>query len=228
MRHSGAGSTKSHHFNLHRSTNTAGATPVTFVAGTSTIASSNSNTTTLNVPAGTIQNDLLITWLYFVGTDATTSPGTGWSQVGHDDWFATASTYVFTHVAGASEPASYTWTWSISFAPQGGLMVAYRHASAADGICSINHGNGNSETVATKTPSVVGDMWLAFGWNGSGSNVPTVAAFTARISQSSVLAGSSVAAFEQGPLTSTNPTGTASMTGFGANNAAAGSLLIHP
>lgn len=226
MRHSGRTSTKSHHFSGSRSTNTGAAPPIVFVNGTSTIASANTTTTTLSVPASILQNDLLVAWLYFFGTDATITPPSGWTQVGTDDWTATASTFVYTRQAGGSEPASYTWTWGTSFAPNGGLMVAYRNASAADGACSINHGSGNAETVATRTPSVAGGMWLAFGWNGSGSAVPTVSGFTARTSQSSVPAGSSVAAFEQGPLASTSPTGTASMTGFGANSGAAGSLLI--
>ena len=70
-----------------------------------------------NLPAGVAQNDVVVAMIstinFTAGTDVTVTPPAGWIKIagascadsGKDQQQA-----VFYHLAGASEPSSYTWT----------------------------------------------------------------------------------------------------------------------
>jgi large repetitive protein len=83
---------------------TAGST--TF--GTSAPCNSSSNVITLNKPAGVASGNVLIAAIT-LGNSAITAPS-GWILISSfTNW---SPSYVYYKVAGASEPANYTWTFS--------------------------------------------------------------------------------------------------------------------
>ena len=88
-------------------------TPPTILAGSTTFGASapcngTSNVITLNKPAGVASGNILIAAIT-QGNSAITAPS-GWILIASsNNW---SPSYVYYKVAGASEPANYTWTFS--------------------------------------------------------------------------------------------------------------------
>lgn len=79
----------------YRSLSTANTTSVTSV--------------TINKPAGTVQNDLMIAFLSRDASGSNMPPPSGWTQLIQNDIGTTHRAEIFYKIAGASEPASYSF-----------------------------------------------------------------------------------------------------------------------
>ena len=119
---------------LRRLPPTATATPtttITFVGqGPLTDSSTAVTTIPVSLPAGVQAGDTLIAQIIVhdgTGSDIPTSPS-GWSSIRNDSVGSgssnQATSWLYYKVAGASEPASYTWTIASNFAV--GVMGAWR------------------------------------------------------------------------------------------------------
>lgn len=97
---------------------------------------------TINKPAGTIQNDVMIASIGFSPNTLTiTTPPAGWMLVRRvDNTNANANSLaVYRLTAGAAEPASYTWTFSAAGYLAGGILTF----SGVDTTTPIDVENGN-------------------------------------------------------------------------------------
>lgn len=79
---------------------------------------------TINVPGGTLQNDVMIASVGVRPSSTTITAPAGWTLVRRIDNGAanTNSLAVYRKVAGASEPASYTWSFSGATLAVGGIQ----------------------------------------------------------------------------------------------------------
>ncbi|MEK6208761.1 MAG: DUF6701 domain-containing protein [Pseudomonadota bacterium] len=119
------------------------------------------STITINKPAGTIQNDVMIASIGFSPNTLTipTVPA-GWTLVRRvDNANANANSLaVYRLAAGAAEPASYTWTFSAAGYLAGGISTF----SGVDTAAQVDIENGNctqqgscaTTTLSHATPSV--------------------------------------------------------------------------
>lgn len=98
---------------------------VSFVNKTEVADDTGNTPFTLNVPAGVLDNDILIAILTMdSNTNDWVRPG-GWTALQNDIHTAGQTTDVSYRVA-ASEPASYNWTHDVGASATTALMVAYR------------------------------------------------------------------------------------------------------
>jgi len=154
--------------------NTGGAGSITYRANAS---AQSQNSLTITKPTGTVQNDVMIANIYVVGTDPNITAPSGWTLVldTFDGTTARLSTYY--KVAGASEPASYQWTFGGATMAEGGIITFY-------GVITTNPvdvygGQANAASTSYTAPSVtttVSNAMLvaAFGAKaGGGSNTVT-------------------------------------------------------
>jgi len=106
---------------------------------------------TLNKMSNLQSGDVIIAQLTLKGgtnTGAITKPSASWNLVDRVDSVTTVTLAVYSLVAGSSEPASYTWSWSTAGRAVGimrnfsGVDVSAPvdgHAGAAQGCCSASH-----------------------------------------------------------------------------------------
>lgn len=101
---------------------------------------------TINKPTGTVQNDVMIASIAVRASTVTITPPSGWTLVRRmDNADSTANSLaVYRLVAGASEPADYTWTFSPAAMAAGGIQTF----SGVDTTTPIDVENGQN-TVAT-------------------------------------------------------------------------------
>jgi len=128
--------------------------PISFRAAAQAGAASGVLTLTINKPAGTVQNDVMIASIGVRPNTATVTPPAGWTLVRRIDNSAGApnSLVVYYRVAGAGEPASYSWTFSTSTGSAGGILSF----SGVNTATPIDVENGQATPVAPthSTPSV--------------------------------------------------------------------------
>jgi hypothetical protein len=114
---------------------TAAPTPgmISFVAaGLLSDSSSSVTTVTVSVPHGTLSGDVFLAQIVLAdatGTNVPTAP-VGWSFI-RDDSVSNGNritSWLYSHVAGSSEPATYSWKIASQFAA--GVMGAWRGTSA--------------------------------------------------------------------------------------------------
>lgn len=118
---------------------------VAFRDSASTGPTANAATISINKPALTAQGDVLVAAITLGGIEAVTSPG--WTLVSQLQISASYSIAVLYLVAGASEPASYTFSVSTNRAMQGGI-AAY---SGVDGSAPINTSASSNDAAASST-----------------------------------------------------------------------------
>lgn len=179
--------------------------------------------TTIDVPTGTADGDLMLTWLG-ANDAAVLTPAAGWdlvAQVVDGDLGNNSAVYLYSRVA-SSEPASYTWTWSGEHWHHG-ICVTVR---AAGGIRAS--AVAAAEAVDTiDLPSLVaadGDMLLGFGyhWGTTAGSEPVIAGMDAVASASTIL----VAARQQ--IATDGPTTAYACTSSEVGRMAAAAVLLEP
>jgi hypothetical protein len=128
---------------------TAAGAGITFRAAAS---GANAATTSLVLPrpAGTLAGDVLVAGVSVRGTPTITPP-VGWSLVRSDARGSTVTQATYVHVAGGSEPATYTWTFSLAETAVG-AVAAYGGVDTSQPVAA-NGGQANSGT-AIVAPSV--------------------------------------------------------------------------
>jgi hypothetical protein len=135
----------------------------------------NASTTSLTIPApaGVQPGDVELAVVDDRGSQALGVPS-GWTLVRSDQSGYTIKQDVYVHVAGASEPASYTWSYGTAAGASGGI-VAYSGVDTASPInaSSGTTGSGTTVTAPSVTTTVASTMLVGF----FGTAVP--ATFTA-------------------------------------------------
>lgn len=163
----------------------AGLPPIGFVGAT---ASSGTTTTRAGtVPAGTQAGDVMVAFVgnYYNISSPTITPPSGWTQQGatQNPGSTNRTVAMYTRVAGASEPASYTWTFS-GATINSVTIISLRHVSNSTPVNTAATFNVAAGTAVTNvsmsmTPSspncaVVSCVWVS----GAEGSFSLSAAFT--------------------------------------------------
>jgi MSHA biogenesis protein MshQ len=112
-----------------------------------------STTLTINKPAGVVQNDMMIASINVGPSSATINPPSGWALVRrmNNATGTTNSLAVYSKLAGASEPANYSWTLSSGHTGAAGGIQAF---SGADPTIEVENGQNTVSGTSHATPSV--------------------------------------------------------------------------
>ena len=157
---------------------------IAFRAATSVDTQTSVSSCTMSKPTGTIKDDVMIAAFQFAQGSSVTPP-TGWNVIVRtDDTTNSMSVISYYKVAGASEPASYTWT----LAPTSGWCTGGIHSyvgvstSTPVDVSGGQSGTSNSPTTPSLTTTADSDwligVWAV--WNGNVTmNLP--AGMTSRI-----------------------------------------------
>jgi len=130
-----------------------------YASDTSQVTSTAATTLGIGRPSGTATGDLLVAGITFAGGTGTLIPPanvpTGWTLIKRADNTTNVGMATYYKVAGSSEPATYTWTFSTSVRASGGI-VRYTGANTSDPIDTFNLATGNDTTSPFRvtTPSV--------------------------------------------------------------------------
>jgi Tfp pilus assembly protein PilV len=123
---------------------------------------------TINQPAGTVQNDVMVASIGIRPDTATVTPPAGWTllrRMNNDGSISGTnnSLVVYYKVAGASEPANYTWTFSTSTGSAGGIL-SFSGVDTATPV-DVENGqptpNGPTHTTPSVTTTVSNAMLVA-------------------------------------------------------------------
>ena len=110
---------------------------------------------TINKPAGTVSNDVMIAAIAVRPDTATITAPSGWTLVRRTDQStATANSQaIYRKVAGGSEPANYTWTLGGSpTGGAGGIMTFYNINTTSP--VNVENGQATAYALTHATPSV--------------------------------------------------------------------------
>lgn len=121
---------------------------IAFRSGASTDLSGLGASITINKPTGTAKGDVLIASIAVRPQTVTITAPAGWTLVNRQDnaGGSANSLAVYSKVATATEPASYTWSFSANTGNEGGILAF----SGVDNTTPINV-SGGSITAATTT-----------------------------------------------------------------------------
>lgn len=127
-------------------------------------------------PAGVQPGDVLIAVIAVRG-NPTVTPSSGWTLLRNTGSGIVMHEVAFFHVAGGSEPGSYTWTFSVSQAAVGEI-VAYSGVDPVSPI-DVSGGQSNASSTQVTAPSVItagpGELLLGiFGFAASTTFSPPV------------------------------------------------------
>jgi fibronectin type 3 domain-containing protein len=102
-------------------------TGIVFRAAASASNGGGATTITINKPIGVVSGDCMIAALWVRGASAygTITPPGGWTLIRNENWAGTDAIITYYKLAGASEPADYTWAFSTSEQLQGGIAAYY-------------------------------------------------------------------------------------------------------
>jgi predicted TIM-barrel enzyme len=94
---------------------------ITLLAAATGNNGAGSTSLTIGLPAGTQSGDVLLAHVIVRTAGNVITAPTGWNLVLRQDSSAAISTASYVHVAGSSEPASYTWSFGTSGEASGGI-----------------------------------------------------------------------------------------------------------
>ncbi len=128
--------------------------PTFRAAGAPAIANSATNSLAVSLPAGVAEGDLLLAHLAIDDDAPTFTPPAGWTELLAVDsgGFTPVTSATFWRIAGASEPANVTFSWSGGAEKGVGGIVAY--ANVADswlGAGAYSWGSGSTGTAPDVT-----------------------------------------------------------------------------
>ena len=122
---------------------------------------------TITKPAGAVEKDLLVAHVTVRNNGSVTAPA-GWTQVVNAAYSFYLRQTVWYKVAGASEPANYTWTFGTSGAAAGGISAFYGiKTSTAPGPVNVadttpQTANSGTVTATSITTTTNNALVLAF------------------------------------------------------------------
>ncbi len=135
----------------------AGST-IAFRSAASAGAASGTLSLAINKPAGTVQNDAMVASITVRPSSAAVTPPSGWTLVRRVDNTSgsTNSPLTYVKVAGASEPSSYTWSFSSSYGSAGGIQSF----SGVDTTSPVDTHDGQAtpSSLSHSTPSITPNM----------------------------------------------------------------------
>lgn len=144
----------------------------------------------INVPAGVVDNDLLLAWFVFPGGALNTiTPPAGWSLLCRGNASTSIAGALYYRIA-SSEPASYTWSGSQD-GGIAGIMLAYSGPNTT-GPFSVNSaqtyigaGTTSLNSTGISDPGIGGE-WLVsfFGESAAGQPWTAASGFTKRAENS--------------------------------------------
>ena len=151
---------------------TSAAFTITIAAsGTSSNTSSGvASSVTITVPSGTVSGDVLVAAIAFNGSSATTiNAPAGWNLILSNSNGATHTLATYYHVAGGSEPASYTFTLGTAGLRITGGMARYTGVDTSNPINGSigTTGTASSPVTGTLTTTVANTMLIAVGANSN-------------------------------------------------------------
>jgi MSHA biogenesis protein MshQ len=117
-------------------------------------ASAASGNLVVNVPSGTVASDVMVASIAVRPNTATITAPAGWTlQRRTDNANATASSLaVYYRVAGAGEPASYTWTLSANTGSAGGIQT-FSNVDTSNPV-DIENGQNTASALTHTSPTV--------------------------------------------------------------------------
>lgn len=131
---------------------------ITLVGSTApALVSSNVTSLTLAYPAGLAADDILVAQISVADNQTITAPA-GWNLINRSNNGSALTQAAYWKRAGASNPASDTWSW-LSSDRAAGTMVAYRDVDpvAPVNAFSVSSNPGSSlVTASSLTPTIVG------------------------------------------------------------------------
>lgn len=143
-------------------------TGITRMSTSSTVSTTASPSLTIPTPSGTQAGDVLVSCLALNGSSIASAPP-GWTGAAAATGVSNPRVYGYYRIAGPSEPASATWTFSASITSGGGI-ARYSGAQGVDGTASVAAGaSATTATVPGVTASVTGDMLVGCMGINSGS-----------------------------------------------------------
>lgn len=112
-------------------------------------------TVVVSKPSGTIEGDALIAMISIqAGSDLVFTPPSGWTLVGEESLSTGLEVGVWTKIAGASEPTTYTWTSSQAIANAVGAIVRYTPAAPTTPPAVIDATAEGTRSTDAVAPSV--------------------------------------------------------------------------
>ena len=102
------------------------------------------STLTIGLPAGTQSGDVMIAHVIVQTANNTITAPAGWKLVLRQDSSSAISTASYVHVAGSSEPASYTWSFGTTGQASGGI-ASYIGVNTTTPV-DVAHAQYNSST----------------------------------------------------------------------------------
>ncbi len=134
-----------------------------------TVATTASNVATATAPAGTSANDVLVACVTLNGTTVSAAPA-GWTQFAASTGVTNPRVFGYYRVAGAAEPASYSWNLTSSVAHSVGIArysgvspTAPIDASASAAGASASSGAIPAITTTTSNALITGCMGINSG-----------------------------------------------------------------
>ena len=129
---------------------------IVFKSATSTSLNGTATTITVNKPAGVVQGDTEVAFIsYRPSTETLTAPA-GWvlenNQTNSFDASGGLETYVL--LAGASEPASYTWTLSSGSTGSAGAIEDFSGVSPTTPVNAISSTAPLADSYVQNAPSI--------------------------------------------------------------------------
>ena len=145
--------------NMYGTANAAGAVTL---RSTATIVA-DGTTFTVARPAGIANGDVMVGALSINGGGAVTAPA-GWTLIGHTESLGVVELWTYYRVAGAAEPASFTWTTTNGAAGTAGI-AAYVGADTTSpiiGFSSATDGGGATQATVPAVASTGTGVSLLF------------------------------------------------------------------
>ena len=135
--------------------NEVSASVIAFRAGASAGVPSGTLSLTINKPSGTVEGDVMIASIAVRPDTAAITAPADWALVRRvDNANPNANSLaVYYKVAGASEPADYTWTFSTSTGSAGGIQ-SFLGADQGNPI-NVENGQNTASGLTHATPSVI-------------------------------------------------------------------------
>lgn len=190
---------------------------------TNNTTSCNTQSVTVNVPAGTVNGDVMVVGVQYGGSTQMTTPS-GWTLINHvNNSFSTTQNLTTFYRVASSEPASYTWTmpslvcWITAAASYSGV----NNSTPVDAQTIVGVTTGTSLVANAVTTTMANDTIVTIfaGYNGTSTTWTPPGGQTERVDSNNT----SVRSIELNDSTQASVgssgsfTATASVSNYGAN-----------
>jgi hypothetical protein len=131
---------------------TAACGTIAFLA--SNTATSATGAVTISKPAGVAAGNVLVAQFAVAANAVTVTPPAGWTLIRSDDNAPRQlEQFAYVHMAGASEPATYTFTGSVTAVQAAGGIAAYQNVAS---VATVNAQGGQTNASSTNitAPSI--------------------------------------------------------------------------